>query len=88
MSNFWDELSENAKKGFNMVADKTGELVNKGKDVIDITKLKYTREQKYSELGKMLYEQMQQDLLNISGLQNKCTELMQLNEAIAALEEE
>lgn len=86
MSDFWNDLGNSVKKGFDRVADKTGELVNKSKDALDETKLKYEREQKYTELGKLLFEQMEKDLLNVSGLQEKCAEISQINDLIAEIE--
>lgn len=90
MSEFWDDLQKNAQDGFktvkdaavdafNTVAGATGDLVNKGKDAMNATTNKRVREESFTELGKMFYQQMDANDLNMLSLQEKCAEIHNLS---------
>ena len=75
MADFWDKVSDGLHKGLDAVVDTTGNLVNKGKEVLDEGKHKLDRDKKCKELGEMFYEMMMEDDVNIAALQDKCEEI-------------
>jgi len=75
MSNFLDRLSEDFNKGIKNISSKSKELIEITKLKTDIKDLQRQIPEKYTKLGKKVYEMNNKHGINQSQIQTQCEEI-------------
>ncbi len=88
MSN-WDEFLSSAKKAFSKAAVKVNDFADTAADSIKIESLKLKLCEKYEQLGKIVYEEMNAEVENPNAQKaaEKAAEIDALHAQIASLKE-
>ena len=84
MTVFWDKFKKNIVQTLNEAIDKTEELTSVGRIKLEILQLEHRLEEKYTDLGKLVYKNFNK------GADNKeyVDELKELKRKIDELEKE
>ena len=86
MSNFLDRLSDDFNKGIKNISSKSKELIEVTKLKTDIKDYQRQIPEKYTKLGKKVYEMNNKQGLNQSQIQIQCEEISKLFKSIHDLE--
>ena len=79
---FFDKLGDSIAKGANIVADKGNEFIDIAKLKTARMKLENQREDLLKQLGRLFYDMSRANDVQIAPLQNKCTEIAEIERQI------